>query len=335
MHSLFQELSAEDLAKIKSRTQTSTYQTGERVFTEGDLADYIYFIESGHVSIFIDKFNSTEELTVLGPGECFGEMAMFFNDKRMASAAAKEQTTLLSIAKQEFLDFMKNEREIAEKIHKLLATRNEELILKEKLIDTTGLKGRHLHVSIKGDPSLRESALTRERYQSEVDKILPELVLRLEDLLLNRCVYQMFIGFNSGEIRLSSILNPFGEEFHPAKRLLDLAYTERHFPLMDYDNKIAVIKSFYQLLNQQPFFAELPAQLQHVFGNYYSEWKPVPKHDIARTISHLSQLRSIPNYYVRNATISMIKDTIHMQFNCDGAHIVNAEDYERFIEENL
>ncbi len=335
MHSLFQELSSEELDKIKSRTQASTYQAGERVFTGGDLSDYIYFIESGLVSIFVDKFNSTEELTVLGPGECFGEMAMFFNDKRMASAAAKEQTTLLSIAKQEFLDFTKNEREIAEKIHKLLFTRNGELILREKLINATGLKGRHLHVSIKGAPSLRESALTCGCYRSEVDKILPELILRIEDLILNRCVYQMFIGFNSGEIRLSSILNPFCEELHLAKRLLDLAYTNRHFPFMDYDNKVGVIKSIYRSLDRHPVFAALPSELRLVFSKYYSEWKPVPKQDIARIISHLSQLRSIPNYYVRNARISMIKDTIHMQFNCDGAHIVSAEDYERFIEENL
>ena len=26
---------------------------------------------------------------------------------------------------------------------------------------------------------------------------------------------------------------------------------------------------------------------------------------------------------------------IHMQFNCDGTHIVSAENYDRFLEENL
>jgi hypothetical protein len=262
-------------------------------------------------------------------------MAVFFNGKRTASAATREDATLLGIAKQAFLELMESEREIAEKIQRLLSRRNEELILKEKLIDATGLSGKHLHIGIKGDPSLRESALTRERYESEVDRIMPELVPCLEDLLLNRCVYQIFIGFNSGEIRVSTILDPFSEEFHPARRLLDDAYVDRHFPVIGYEDKAEVIKGLYRSLRQHPFFSGLPGHLQTVFGNYYAGWQPLSPQDIARTISRLPLLRGIPNYYVRNATISLIKDAIHMQFNCDGAHIVSAEDYQRFLEENL
>lgn len=335
MSSLFCELSASDLEKIKSRAILKTCPAGERLFSAGDAADYIYFIDSGRVSIFIEKFNYQEELQVLGPGEFFGEMAVFFNDRRTASATTRENTTFLSIAKQAFLELMESEREIADKITRLLSRRNEELILKEKLIDAIGLSGKHLHIGIKGDPSLRESALTRERYESEVDRIMPELVPRLEDLLLNRCVYQAFIGFNSGEIRLSTILDPFSEEFHPARRLLDDAYVSRHFPLIDYEGKAEVIRGMYQSLGVHPFFSELPGHLRSVFGNYYAGWRPVPPQEIARTLARLPLLRSIPNYYVRNATISIIKDAIHMQFNCDGAHIVSAEDYQRFLEENL
>jgi hypothetical protein len=34
-------------------------------------------------------------------------------------------------------------------------------------------------------------------------------------------------------------------------------------------------------------------------------------------------------------TISAVRAAIHMQFNCDGTHIVSADDYQRFIEDNL
>jgi len=42
-------------------------------------------------------------------------------------------------------------------------------------------------------------------------------------------------------------------------------------------------------------------------------------------------LHSIHNGYLRNITISMIRDIIHMHFNFDGTHIASAEDYERFF----
>lgn len=46
----------------------------------------------------------------------------------------------------------------ADQINSILAQRNEELALKENLLASTGIDGRHLHVSIKGDPSLRETS---------------------------------------------------------------------------------------------------------------------------------------------------------------------------------
>jgi len=71
------------------------------------------------------------------------------------------------------------------------------------------------------------------------------------------------------------------------------------------------------------------------FTRYFETWQPVSQEEIARTISRLPQLREIPNFYVRNITISIVKDAIHMQFNCDGSHIVSVRGYEHFLEENL
>jgi hypothetical protein len=31
----------------------------------------------------------------------------------------------------------------------------------------------------------------------------------------------------------------------------------------------------------------------------------------------------------------MTRDAIRMQFNCDGTHIVSAEDYQQFLQDNL
>ena len=326
-------LSNAELNKVKARGTRRSLAAGELVFSEGDAADYIYFIESGRISIFIEKFNSRQEIQTLGARACFGEMAVFFKDKRTASACALDDSTLLSIRKEAFLELMQAERAIADKINRLLARRNEELVLKEKLIETMGLPSHHLHIGIKGDQSLRETAMSRKRYQSVVDGILPELIPHLEELLLRRCVYRVFIGFNSGEIRISSLMDPFTEEYHPAKRLLDDGYLDRHFSVMNYASKAAMVRSLYATLQERTCFNTMPAGLQAIFGNMYRNWLPVPEQDVARTILNLPALRSIENYYVRNVTISTIRDAIHMQFNCDGAHIVSSDDYAKFLKE--
>ena len=335
MESIFSALTREEYKEVRSVSRLVSYQAGERLFSEGDTSDLIYFIDSGKVSIFIDKFNSKEELKVLGPGECFGEMAVFDNDRRTASALTLEDSQFSVLSKEDFLNLMVKNSGISNKIRSVLNTRNQELVLKEKLIDTTGMTGKHMHIGIKGDPSLRESAMSRERHVSVVDKILPQLVPMLEDMLLNRCVYQIYLGFNNGEVRVTTILDPFSEEFHPAIRLIDEAYVERHFPKIDYDRKVGIIRKAYELVRSDSFFEELPGHLKNGFARYFDNWQPVTVEELGRIISRLPQLREIPDYYVRNITISILKDAIHMQFNCDGAHIVSARGYFGFIEDNL
>jgi CRP-like cAMP-binding protein len=328
-------LSSTDLEKIRLRAERKDLNAGECVFSEGDEADYIYFIESGRVSIYIEKFTVKEEIHTLGPGDCLGEMAVFLNGKRTASAATVEDTVFMRVAKSDFLDLLQTDQEIAGNISALRAKRNEELTLRETLISSAGIDGKHLHVSIKGDPSLRETALFRERYESAVDKVLPQLVPRLEEMLLRRCVYQIYIGFNSGEIRTVTLLNPFFEEIHQVRKLLDEAYLDRHFPAIEYGEKAEAIRQMYRVVQTSDWFQGLPPQLKKLWDGCYENWKPIPASEISGTISRLPTLRSIQNYYLRNITISMIRDIIHMQFNCDGTHIVSAEDYERFLEENL
>ncbi len=332
---IFQELTAGDFEKIKSLAERQEYGGGQLIFSEGDTADYIYFIESGRISISVQKFTVKEEIGVLGPGEYFGEMAFFYKDKRTASATALTDAVLLRVGKKAFLQLIRSAGAIAFKIQNIIARRNGELLLRESLVDITGIKGKHFHLSIKGDPSMRETTFTRERYESVVDKVLPLLEAGLIDLLLNRCIYQIYVGFNNGEVRTSSVFDPFNEEIHQANKLTDEAYIDRHFAEVSYEEKISMLRRLYEAVAADPIFMGLPDHFKKIFSGYFKNWQSVTPAEIVKTISQLASLRSIPNYYLRNITIGIARDTIRMQFNCDGTHIVSAEDYQRFIEENL
>ena len=128
------EVITPDLQKIKSRGQPLAYKAGERVFSEGDTADYLYFIASGQVSIFIEKFNTQVELQTALPGDWFGEIAVFNGDRRTASAVTRADTEFLTIAKQDFMGLLATEPEVYARISETVNKRNEDLVLKEKMI---------------------------------------------------------------------------------------------------------------------------------------------------------------------------------------------------------
>jgi hypothetical protein len=241
----------------------------------------------------------------------------------------------MAVDKDAFVTLLKRDRAIADKINTILARRNEELILKESVIDSTGLKGRHFHVSIKGDPSLRESAFTRERYQSIVDELMPRLQPRLADLLIHRSVYEVVVHLNSGEIQTASVFNPFCQEIHPVKRIVDEAYVARHFPLVRYEDKIGLIRRLYRVIADDQQFAILPEHHRKICAAFYDRWEALTPEEIRTALSRLSMLRNIQDFYLRNFTISIARDAIRLQFNCDGTHIVSAEDYEKFIAANV
>ena len=335
MASVFQGLNDCELEKIRSLGKAVTYPANVKIFAEGDEADYLYFLKSGKVSIYIDKFNTRDEVKIVEEGGWFGEMAMFNGNRRNANAITLEETEFLSISNDDFSDLMSLEPEMKNSIMLFVEQRNIDLVFKEKLIDEDCMWGKDFHISIKGDPSLRESAMTRVRYESIVDKNLPELISCIEDLLLNRSVHRVLIGFNNGEIRLSTLLDPFSEEFHPAARLLDKSYIQRHFPLVDFDKKTNIILQLYQNIQESSLFSSLPNHLDQGMRLYYPNWKPVPKERLKESLSKIPLLRNMPNFYVRNLTLGILKDAIHMQFNCDGTHIVSSSGFKRFIEENL
>lgn len=335
MPDIFQDLLSTEVEMIRGLGTHVDFKANEQLFLEGDEADYLYFIESGGVSLYIDKFNTRIEIQRAEPGNWFGEMAVYSGGHRTASAVAVEDSRFLRVAKAAFHGILAEEPDIDGKLRDIVERRNLKLVIEEKMVDVNGVRDRDTHIGIKGDPSLRESAMERPRYVSVVDRFMPELVQCLEDLLLNRTVHRAMIGFNNGEIRLSTLLDPFSEEFHPVLRLLDASYVERHFPKIDYQRKTDIIRRIYRGIEDNDFFAELPTHLNHGFQDYFGNWEPVPPEQLSSTLAQLPQLRNIPDFYARNITVSILKNVIHMQFNCDGTHIVSARGYERFLKENL
>jgi hypothetical protein len=211
----------------------------------------------------------------------------------------------------------------------------EDMILKESIISAAGLNPDQLQIGIKGDPSIRESAHARKRYTSKVDANFANLALQLEDLMINRGIYRIFIGFNSGEVRTNSIFDPLRQEIHDAEKLSDKYYTDRQFPHISYSEKIQLMRNLYATLRSSEQYRQMPAYWQNILNRRSDQWKPLEPETIPAILSTVKNLREIDEYYLRNITICIVQGIVRMQFNCDGTQIIDAHNFKKFLEENL
>lgn len=211
----------------------------------------------------------------------------------------------------------------------------EELVLKESIVSATGINSDSLQVGIRGDPSLRETTFERKRYRSVVDEVLDKLTVNLEDLLVNRTTYRLFLGFNNGEIRTNSIFDPLRQETHSAEKMADHDYIKRQFPLITYEEKIELMQDIYSNLYNNPAYGRLPGYWRNIMDKRNAAWQPMNKEKIPLLMSTLHRLRDLQEYYLRNLSVCIVQDLIRVQFNCDGTQIIRTANYERFLEENL
>ncbi len=80
------------------------FATGEIVFHEGDPADAFHLLMSGRVAVRVVTPNGDQALlTVLVPGEAFGELALLGGGgRRTATISALEPTQTLAVGRAEF-----------------------------------------------------------------------------------------------------------------------------------------------------------------------------------------------------------------------------------------
>lgn len=91
----------QDPEMIKRFLGERDFAEGERLITQGEKGDTMYFISQGSVKVEILVEDSLEPqmLGVLGPGDFFGEMALVKNEPRSATVTALEPVKTFTLAR--------------------------------------------------------------------------------------------------------------------------------------------------------------------------------------------------------------------------------------------
>jgi CRP/FNR family transcriptional regulator, cyclic AMP receptor protein len=110
---IFRGLPDKELKQLERLGRERVYQPGDAIVTEGSTGVALFVILHGKVRITQRAGEGQErELRTLGPGESFGEMALFNNRPRSATVSAIEPTTCIAIHQFDFFEELRKNPEI-------------------------------------------------------------------------------------------------------------------------------------------------------------------------------------------------------------------------------
>jgi CRP/FNR family transcriptional regulator len=124
---IFSGLAVNEIIDLAQLCRERAVIAGEFVFWEGDAPDQFYLLAAGKLKAIKHSTQGKEFIIAFfGPGEMFGEVAVFENRPYPASAQAVENSVVLGISRREFLEFLSKRPEVALKIIGVLGGRLRE-----------------------------------------------------------------------------------------------------------------------------------------------------------------------------------------------------------------
>src|SRR3954447_436370 len=126
------DLPAEDLEQISGIAHPRRFAAGEAVFREGDASNTCYIVRSGRARAVREHADGRQlALATFGPGDIFGELAMFDDERRSATVEAIDAVETLAILGPDMRRLMLSRPALAVSLAAALARRlrttNEQL----------------------------------------------------------------------------------------------------------------------------------------------------------------------------------------------------------------
>ena len=101
---LFEHVDGEDRARLAEFIDACALGAGDTLFKTGEPGDSLYIVRSGEIELFIkDTAGQKILLTIAGPGEVFGELALLDRGPRTATAMALVDSDLLALKRDDLL----------------------------------------------------------------------------------------------------------------------------------------------------------------------------------------------------------------------------------------
>jgi len=114
---VFSTLVREDLERIAQFAVPREFEPGEVVFREGDASDTCYVVRDGRArALRTHTDGRTLTLATFGPGDIFGELALFEDERRSATVEAIEHTSAVGVLGPDMRRLMSEHAEISARL---------------------------------------------------------------------------------------------------------------------------------------------------------------------------------------------------------------------------
>jgi CRP-like cAMP-binding protein len=177
------------------------YQRSEKIYSQGDPATGVIYIQSGGVKLsVVNEVGREAVVAILGPGDFFGEGCLAGQTIRMGTATAITPTTTLTIRKKEMVRMLHEEHALSDRFISSMLGRN--IRIEKDLID---------QLFNNTEKRLARTLLLLARYgqESEPQKMLPKVSRRMlaemigttrshVSTLMNKFRKLGFIHYNGG-----------------------------------------------------------------------------------------------------------------------------------------
>lgn len=122
---LLAELNEKEHAEIIRHITLQFYPAHTMLFNEGDPGDKLFILKLGVVKIF-HPADPEKPVALLGPNDFFGEMSLFRDAPRSASAMTMQDTEAFLLEKSDFYDLVLKNPTMANKLSEEFLSRLQE-----------------------------------------------------------------------------------------------------------------------------------------------------------------------------------------------------------------
>ncbi len=203
-------MSEEEMESLSKVAVDSEVKKKQPIYLAGDPGENLYFLKTGRVKISkIDESGKEFTLTLLEPGEIFGELGLFDDSPRETSAVALENSLICLIKRRDFEKYTSNKPELSFKLSKLMGlrlrqieNRIEELLFRDvpsrlarlllRLVDQHPRETKHgirINIKLSQQELANLIGATREITNSVLNQLKKEGLINIESkfiYILNR-----------------------------------------------------------------------------------------------------------------------------------------------------
>ena len=140
---LFSELDDKELAAIAAVAKARRYAKDDVIFHESENGDVFCLIREGQVKVTMISPEGKEIiLSMLGPGDFFGEMALLDDQPRSATVVAMEPLELVTIWRSDFVAILQDNFSITRKVLAEISRRLRKMSTRAESLATLDVYGR-------------------------------------------------------------------------------------------------------------------------------------------------------------------------------------------------